>query len=135
MTEASDRLDERLDRLFRSVELSGEFERRLMARVSAESQALEQVELEYRSGLIRVAKRRRRLLEFLTLDVVAAGALLIFGESLLLRLLQSAPLAVKGSAVWQAVGTGGVSALLVLIPLAALAALLWPVFDYGRSPE
>jgi|HubBroStandDraft_1064217.scaffolds.fasta_scaffold508303_2 hypothetical protein len=135
MTEASDRLDERLDQLFSSVELSGEFERRLMARVSAESQALEQVELEYCTGLIRVAKRRRRLLEFLTLDVVAAGALLIFGESLLVRLLHSAPLAAKDSALWQAVGAGGVSELLVLIALAAIGAMLWPVLDYGRLPE
>jgi hypothetical protein len=127
MAELPDLLDQRLDRLFDPIKLSPEFEVRLMARV--------QVESDYRVGVIAATQKRRRLLGFLALDVAAAGALLIFAEALAYRLLQSAPSAVKDSALWQLMGTGGLSGLLALMVIAAGAAILWPDLDYGRSPE
>jgi hypothetical protein len=135
MAEYPDHLDARLDRLFGSVTLSPQFESRLMARVNAQSDVTEQVDRDYRTAIAAASRWRRRLLEFLTLDVAAAAGLLIFGEAMLLRVLQTLPPGVKGSAVWQLLAGGAMSGLLALIPIAAIAAILWPIFDYGRSPE
>jgi hypothetical protein len=135
MTEYPDHLGARLDRLFGSVTLSPEFEARLIARVNAQSDAIERVDRDYRTAMVAASRWRRRLLEFLTMDVAAAAGLLIFGEAMVLRLLQTLPPGVKGSTLWQLVAGSGMSGLLVLIPVAAIAAILWPVFDYGRSPE
>lgn len=135
MSELPDPLDERLDSLFGAVELSAEFEARLLARVRLEAGVRERVERSYRGEVIAATKRRRRLLGFLTLDVAAAGTLLVFAAALASRVLQSAPVAVKSSPVWQSMGLGSLSALLAVIVILAGAAVLWPDFDYGRSPE
>lgn len=135
MPEQADSLDQRLARLFVPVELSGGFEARLMARVQAESSALEYEERDYRRAMAAAVRRRRRLLEFLTLDAAAVAALLIFGETMLVHLLRTLPPGVRGSAVWQLLADSGAAGVLILIPLAAAAAMLWPSFDDGRTRE
>jgi hypothetical protein len=142
MSESSDRLDQRLDRLFGSVQLSAHFDARLMARVNAESARLEQdglaqIEGDYRRAVVAARQRGRRLLRSVTLDLAAAVALLIFGEAVLLRALQTVPAGIRVSALWHAVSSNATPALslLVLIPVAVIAAILWTILDYGRSPE
>jgi hypothetical protein len=135
MAEERDPLDPRLAALFAPLDLSDGFDARLMARVHAESKVLESEERDYHRAMRAAARRRRRLLEFLTLDAAAVAGLLIFGETLLVRLLPSLPAGVRGSALWQVLADRGATGLLILIPLAVAAAMLWPAFDYGRSPE
>jgi hypothetical protein len=127
MTESFDAFDQRLEQLFESVELSPEFDIRLMARVQAESQ--------YQATLAAVARQRQRLLGFLTLEVIAAGAVLVMSEAMLLHLLQSLPPRVTGSALWQMVSGGGLLSGLLLAPIAGIAAIVFYGLDYGRSPE
>jgi hypothetical protein len=134
MVDEPDLLDQRLDRMFRAVELSAGFEARLMARVQVESDAIARIDREYQWALAGAQRRRRRLLGFVTLDAAAVGALLIFGEFALSRQLQAVPSAVTGSAVWQTLSSYGVLNALVLIPIAA-AAFIFAALDYGRSPE
>jgi len=135
MSEQPDSFDQRLAQLFAAVDLSGGFEARLMARVRAEAQVLEQEKRDYRRARAAASRRRRRLLEFLTLDAAAVAGLLIFGETIAVRLLSTLAAGVRGSAMWQLLADRGATGLWVLIPLAAAAAVLWPMFDYGRSPE
>jgi hypothetical protein len=134
MVDEPDLLDQRLDRLYRAVELSRGFEARLMARVQVESDTIARIEREYQQALVSARRRRQRLLGFVTLDAVAVGALLIFGEFALSRQLLSVPSAITGSAVWQTLSSYGVLNALVLIPIAAVA-LIFAALDYGRSPE
>jgi|SRR5580658_3239845 hypothetical protein len=117
MTEPSDAFDQRLERLFGSVQLSSEFELRLMARVHAER--------DYLTGVVAATQKHRRLLGFLTLDAVAAGALLLFGEALMEHVVLSTHLP----------SSGALLGLLGLVPVAAVLAILWRGLDYGRSPE
>jgi hypothetical protein len=134
MVDEPDVLDQRLEGLFSAVELSPGFEARLLARVRVESEAIARIEREYQRALLSARHRRRRLLGFVTLDAVAVGALLIFGEFALSLQLQTMPSAVAGSAVWQALSSHGALNALVLIPIAAVA-LIFAALDYGRSPE
>ena len=137
-------LDAALRRALKRVQLSADFEDRLSARVRSEAKAVNtedvgrlrsSVESDYSTSLQRLARWRRRALGFLTLDVLAIAAIIVIGEALVWRLLQSGAFRGKGEWVTSLLSSSALMGVAMLLPLALLVPLILDRMDYGRSPE
>jgi hypothetical protein len=137
-------LDQRLQRLFRDLDVSAQFESRLLARVRDERHTLHpdqvnrlrsNVESEYRAARESLARWRRQVLGFLTLDALAIGTTLVIGEWVLSHLLRSVALGGAGEAALNLLSRSGLVGMLLLLPVALLAPVVLAAIDYGRSPE
>jgi len=136
--------DQRLQRLFRDLDMSAQFETRLLARVRAQGHTLQpdqvtrlrsSVESEYCAARHRLTSWRRQLLGFLTLDALALGTTLLISEWALSHLLSSVALGGVGGTALNPVSRSGLIGLLLLLPVALLVPVVLAAIDYGGSPE